>query len=215
PQPQPVSEFSGQPATPRTGILVVEPFKPGVEKREAASVISEREHVDAPEPVVVSNSPPSPELPAEPDNTPQPLPQAVDDAPAQEPELAADQEKPQARGLSVLVVDDSEVNREFILRMLALKDYSAAAVPDGESALAMLREKAFDVVLVDCIMPGMDGYTLGHRIREAGYAARLIAMSPRHDPDEEARCSAAGFDGLLVKPFTMSTLDRTLQRVLR
>lgn len=123
--------------------------------------------------------------------------------------------QPAQRSLSVLVVDDSEVNREFILRMLALKGCRAEAAAGAESALEILKERIFDAALVDCIMPGMDGYALARYLRDHGSTLPLVAMSPRHDPEEEARCTEAGFNGLLVKPFTMSALLRTLQMIVR
>ncbi|OQB99026.1 MAG: Sensor histidine kinase RcsC [Spirochaetes bacterium ADurb.Bin110] len=157
--------------------------------------------------------------------------------------------------ISVLVVDDSEVNRDLLLRMLTLKDYKAKAVSSGKAALQALSENIFDVLLVDCIMPEMDGYALAKEIHaketskvasslqernylkykpiaqssnaengisECGILKRsisqsdvsrpiLIAMSPRHDQEEAEKCANAGFDSLLVKPFTMTALDQQIR----
>jgi len=126
------------------------------------------------------------------------------------------------RPVSVLVVDDSEVNREILLRMLALKGYEAEAVDSGAAALSTLKKRTFDVVLIDCIMPDMDGFALAREIRKSEASTgdkkkpvALIAMSPRHDLEEAERSSQAGFDSLLVKPFTMTALDQKIgERVL-
>jgi CheY-like chemotaxis protein len=142
-------------------------------------------------------------------------------------------EKEVAHTVSVLVVDDSEVNRELLLQMLMLKGYEAQSVPRGELALGAIKERGFDVLLIDCIMPGMDGYALAGAIRRMtreapslfeglfGKSATgisrvplLIAMSPRHDPEEVGKCVAAGFDSLLIKPFTMTSLDQKIQETL-
>ncbi|HBE47138.1 MAG TPA: hypothetical protein DDW14_07405, partial [Spirochaetaceae bacterium] len=121
------------------------------------------------------------------------------------------------RPVSVLVVDDSEVNREILLRMLALKGYEAEAVDSGAAALSTLKKRTFDVVLIDCIMPDMDGFALAREIRKSEASTgdkkkpvALIAMSPRHDLEEAERSSQAGFDSLLVKPFTMTALDQKI-----
>jgi len=118
--------------------------------------------------------------------------------------------------MSVLVVDDSEVNRDLLLRMLTLKDYKAKAVSSGEAALKALNEESFDVLLIDCIMPEMDGYALAGKIRAEGISRMplLIAMSPRHDQEEAEKCAKAGFDNLLVKPFTMTALDQQIRLAL-
>ncbi len=136
--------------------------------------------------------------------------------------------------ISVLVVDDSEVNRELLLRMLALKGYDAQAVSSGTLALEALRERRFDLLLIDCIMPEMDGYALASAVRAGGIdrpspladlfgqdhgsihgKPALLAMSPRHDPDEVKKCIDAGFDALLIKPFTMTSLDQKIRETLR
>lgn len=137
----------------------------------------------------------------------------------QEPSVAA----VELRAISVLVVDDSEVNREILLRMLALKGYEAEAVDSGAAALDTLKKRTFDVVLIDCIMPDMDGFALAREIRKSEASTgdkkkpvALIAMSPRHDLEEAERSSQAGFDSLLVKPFTMTALDQKIrERVLQ
>jgi CheY-like chemotaxis protein len=107
--------------------------------------------------------------------------------------------------------------------MLALKGYEAAAVPSGQLALDILRQRKFDVLLIDCVMPEMDGYALASAVRATGSAARssssatvlggpaLLAMTPRHDPEEVKKCLEAGFDALLIKPFTMTSLDQKIR----
>jgi CheY-like chemotaxis protein len=138
-----------------------------------------------------------------------------------------------AAPISVLVVDDSEVNRELLLRMLVLRGYEAQAVSSGLLALDALRERRFDVLLIDCVMPEMDGYALAAAVRAAGRERSsvlvdlfgqetdsilgmpaMVAMSPRHDPEEVKKCADAGFDSLLIKPFTMTSLDQKIQETL-
>ncbi len=118
--------------------------------------------------------------------------------------------------VSVLVVDDSEVNRELLFRMLTLKGYEAQSVSSSEMALDAIKERSFDVVLIDCVMPDMDGYALASAIRNSagGAPSLMIAMSPRHDPQETEKCRAAGFDSVLIKPFTMTSLDQKIQETL-
>ena len=142
---------------------------------------------------------------------------------AENKESAAPKEKI-ASARSVLVVDDSEVNRDLLLRMLTLKGYEARAVSSAEAALESLRVKSFDIMLIDCVMPEMDGYALAQKIRAEDISQQkglqsalprpvLIAMSPRHDQEEAEKCAKAGFDSLLVKPFTMTALDQQIRLI--
>lgn len=137
--------------------------------------------------------------------------------------------------ISVLVVDDSEVNRDLLVRMLTLKGYAVRSVSDAEQALNAIEERSFDVALIDCVMPGMDGYALAGAIKNmidktktasmigglfgksAGFVLKtpaMIAMSPSHAPEEADRCRKIGFDSLLVKPFTMTSLDQKIRETL-
>jgi CheY-like chemotaxis protein len=142
---------------------------------------------------------------------------------AENKESAAPKEKI-ASARSMLVVDDSEVNRDLLLRMLTLKGYEARAVSSAEAALESLRVKSFDIMLIDCVMPEMDGYALAQKIRAEDISQQkglqsalprpvLIAMSPRHDQEEAEKCAKAGFDSLLVKPFTMTALDQQIRLI--
>ena len=140
----------------------------------------------------------------------------------EEPARVLLEEKPNC--ISVLIVDDSEVNRDLLLRMLTLKGYEARAVSSAEAALESLRVKSFDIMLIDCVMPEMDGYALAQKIRAEDISQQkglqsalprpvLIAMSPRHDQEEAEKCAKAGFDSLLVKPFTMTALDQQIRLI--
>ncbi len=159
------------------------------------------------------------------------VPATVVPGPAEAQKTAVD--GPEAP-ISVLVVDDSEVNRELLLRMLARKGYNAQAVSSGPHALEVLNERRFDLLLIDCIMPEMDGYALASAVRASGIdrsspladlfgqergfmhgRPALLAMTPRHDPEEVKKCSDAGFDALLIKPFTMTSLDQKIRETLR
>lgn len=150
------------------------------------------------------------------------------------PPIVSESEKDAMKCASVLVIDDSEVNRELLVRMLTLRGYVAESLASGDLALEMLRKRDFDVMLIDCIMPGMDGYELATAIRlgdtarsstasgllrkSAGKVSKapvMIAMSPRHDEEEVSKCQNAGFDSLLIKPFTMTSLDQKIQEMLR
>ncbi len=127
---------------------------------------------------------------------------------------------PARRNRRILVVDDRGVNRSVGLALLAELGFAAEAVAGGEEALARLEERRFDAVLLDCEMPGVDGFETCHRLRrhEGAEAAErrvpVIAVTGRNGPDDLQRCLAAGMDDRLVKPFGSVELAAVLDHRL-
>ena len=123
------------------------------------------------------------------------------------------------RGLSVLVVDDDAVNRRVAAGFLGEMGARAMEAESGQAAIGELSRARFDAVLIDCMMPGMDGYEAARRIRDpaSGVIAPslpIIAMTARAQPDEKRRCMDSGMNGLLVKPFSMDSLASALETAL-
>lgn len=115
----------------------------------------------------------------------------------------------------VLVVDDVEVNREVLVQQLEALDCTALAVEGGQAALTALRAEHFDLVLLDCQMPGMDGYEVVRRIRQDLGMALLpvVAVTAHAGPDERERCLRAGMDRMVTKPLRIATLEKLLEEV--
>jgi signal transduction histidine kinase/CheY-like chemotaxis protein len=117
---------------------------------------------------------------------------------------------------SVLLIEDNPINAMLSREFLRRRGYSVTDVASGESALRLLDEKIFDVVLTDLHMPGMDGLTVARRIREVERANgrdRTPVIAVTADADEGIReaCQAAGMDGFLTKPIDPSELDAMLE----
>uniref|UniRef100_UPI00313EF485 response regulator n=1 Tax=Hydrogenophaga sp. OTU3427 TaxID=3043856 RepID=UPI00313EF485 len=115
----------------------------------------------------------------------------------------------------VLLVEDQPVNQKLAMAVLARIGLSAVLATNGQEALACLREQTFDLVLMDCQMPVMDGYEATARLRagEAGEAARgvtVLALTANVMPEDVVRCEAAGFSGHVAKPFTVDILREAL-----
>ncbi|MCX8132630.1 MAG: PAS-domain containing protein [Roseococcus sp.] len=120
---------------------------------------------------------------------------------------------------AVLVVDDHPVNREVLLRQLALLGLGAETAADGAEALARWHATQPGLVLLDLHMPGMDGHALARAIRTAEERLErprttLIAVTADARKGEAERCYAAGMDGYLAKPVTLEALSRALGRFL-
>jgi CheY-like chemotaxis protein len=116
----------------------------------------------------------------------------------------------------ILVVEDNEANRILAIRLLEKLGYSAVAVRDGREAVHATADGGYPLVLMDCHMPGMDGFeaTRAIRAREAGRHERLpvIAMTASvTKPDREA-CLDAGMDDIVTKPVMIDVLSQVLGR---
>ncbi len=100
-------------------------------------------------------------------------------------------------------MDDIEANRDVLSRRLREQGYKVTAVKDGRLALATLREDAFDLVLLDIMMPEMDGYEV-LRILKADEALRhipVIMISALGEQESVVRCIEMGAEDYLSKPF--------------
>jgi len=122
-------------------------------------------------------------------------------------------------GKRILVVDDDPVNRRVAVRVLTLLGAEAEEAESGHAAIAALGRRRFDVALMDCSMPGMDGFETTRRIRDPASGALnprlpIIAMTARTQPEDRQRCLAAGMDGYLAKPISIQALERAVAPAL-
>ncbi|MBC8100383.1 MAG: response regulator [Armatimonadetes bacterium] len=103
----------------------------------------------------------------------------------------------------ILVVDDNEMNRDMLARRLDRQQYRTETADNGERALEMMREQSFDLVLLDIMMPRMNGYQV-LEIAKADDALRntpIIMISAVDDLDSVVKCIEMGAEDYLFKPF--------------
>jgi CheY-like chemotaxis protein/HPt (histidine-containing phosphotransfer) domain-containing protein len=121
------------------------------------------------------------------------------------PEPASRSARATSTAVRALVVDDNEQNRQLVQYLLTKRGYSVDVACDGQSALDAFTLGAYDVVLMDCQMPGMDGFEATRQIRQLERARTrrvpILAMSAGAFGSDVQACRDAGMDDHIAKPF--------------
>jgi CheY-like chemotaxis protein len=121
-------------------------------------------------------------------------------------------------GLRVLLAEDHPVNRLYAETLLTKLGCLCDAVADGSSVLVALSRKNYDVVLMDCQMPGMDGYEATRRIRASSQPwsrIQVIALTANAMPGARAECLASGMNEHIEKPIDPANLIRLLRAIMK
>jgi two-component system, sensor histidine kinase and response regulator len=120
--------------------------------------------------------------------------------------------------LAVLVAEDNEINRRVLAGMLRRCGCRITFAVDGREAVQMAQQREFDLVLMDCQMPEMDGYEATRRIRGLGGPAAslpILALTANVLPSDREACLAAGMDDFLGKPVKLDVLRAAIHRWCR
>ncbi|WP_373377361.1 ATP-binding protein [Cupriavidus nantongensis] len=131
----------------------------------------------------------------------------VEAVPAAAPARA---EAPAAQ-LALLLVEDHPINQVVMREQLESLGQSVDLACDGPEALSLASGRHYDLILTDLQMPGMDGFTLARRLRDAGHAMPIVAITASVGPDVAERCRHAGIDRCLTKPVGLATLRELLE----
>ncbi len=121
------------------------------------------------------------------------------------------------RGAQVLLVEDNAINRELVVELLSAAGIVVSVACDGREALEMLDRQRFDAVLMDCLMPVMDGYTATRalRLRPEHRDLPVIALTANAMAGDRDKALAAGMSDHIAKPVKLDTLLATLAHWLR
>jgi two-component system sensor histidine kinase/response regulator len=117
---------------------------------------------------------------------------------------------------TILVAEDNRINQMVALGLLQKLGYAADLAPNGLEVLEAMKKRPYDIILMDCQMPELDGYETTRRIRatQRVHVPRIIAMTANALHGEEERCLEAGMDDYLSKPVRIESLRATLERWL-
>jgi two-component system sensor histidine kinase/response regulator len=120
------------------------------------------------------------------------------------------------QSLRILIAEDNPINRKLLKSMLKSLDFDVDCVNDGPAVLTALETSAYDLILMDCQMPGMDGDEVTRVIREGGFRNTgqpvVVAITADVSVDHREKCMQAGMDDFLAKPVRLDTLKSGLRR---
>jgi PAS domain S-box-containing protein len=142
---------------------------------------------------------------------------AAGEPPPVEPRAAPPSPPGEIAATRILLVEDNPINQKVTRQMLAKMGYNLEIAANGREAVDLVQKQTFDVILMDCQMPVMDGFEATRQIRRieqmAGCPpARIIAMTANVMPGDRDQCLAAGMDDYLGKPVRFAELLRAIQQ---
>ncbi|MEP7286389.1 MAG: response regulator [Chloroflexota bacterium] len=116
----------------------------------------------------------------------------------------------------VLIVDDNEMNREILSRQLKREGHTSAVAEDGLDAWNLLQSQPFDLVLLDLMMPKMDGFGVLERLKADPSLQQIpvIVLSAENDLDNIVRCIELGAEDYLLKPYNSVLLKSRVAHCL-
>jgi two-component system response regulator MprA len=115
----------------------------------------------------------------------------------------------------ILVVDDERPVREALERALRLEGYEVELAADGQEALFSVARRSADAIVLDVLMPVMDGLETCRKLRRQGNKTPILLLTARHEVSDRVAGLDAGADDYLVKPFALEELLARLRALLR
>jgi two-component system KDP operon response regulator KdpE len=117
--------------------------------------------------------------------------------------------------LNIFVVDDEPAILRFLRTSLSAQQYRVSEAADGASALEMLARGSYDALVLDLGLPGIDGFEVIRRLRDAGNAIPIVILSARSDEAGKVRALDMGADDYVTKPFGIEELLARIRAAMR
>jgi DNA-binding response OmpR family regulator len=119
------------------------------------------------------------------------------------------------RVTNVLVIDDEPRIASFVSRALSAEGFRVDSAPDGVHGLDLARSGRYELVVLDLLLPGMDGVTMLERLMDERPQQRVLVLSALSDVEEKVRCLELGASDYLSKPFALKELVARVRARLR
>lgn len=119
------------------------------------------------------------------------------------------------RGPKILVVDDEPAIRELLSTSLRFEGFGVRAVANGAQTISAVLEQEPDLILLDVMLPDMNGFSVTKRLRSAGYTAPIIFLTAKDDTSDKVEGLNVGGDDYVTKPFSLEEIIARIKAVLR
>jgi DNA-binding response OmpR family regulator len=117
--------------------------------------------------------------------------------------------------MKVLIVEDEVTVARFVKQACEEAGYSTTCATDGLEALQLAKSLPFDLILLDVMLPGLNGFEVCHRLRQNGIKARVLMLTSRDSTEDKVEGLDAGADDYIVKPFKMAELLARMRALRR
>lgn len=117
--------------------------------------------------------------------------------------------------MKILIVEDEQLLAESLCQLLGEHGFETAYATDGESGLEYALSGVYDLIILDVMLPGMDGFTLARRLRRAHSSVPVLMLTARSGLDDRVEGLDAGADYYLTKPFAARELLACVNAILR
>lgn len=116
--------------------------------------------------------------------------------------------------LSILVVEDNKINQIVARKIIERKNYPCTIVDNGFDAVELLKNRNFDIILMDINMPLIDGYETSKMIRNLAIETPIIALTAYEKAEVESKAKEFGITDVLIKPFSPEALFEMIDKLL-
>jgi two-component system, OmpR family, copper resistance phosphate regulon response regulator CusR len=117
--------------------------------------------------------------------------------------------------MRVLIIEDEKKTRDYLKKGLSEHDFVVDAAADGDSGIHLARDGEYDLIILDVMLPGRDGWSILQEIRRAGKQTPILFLTARDSVQDRVKGLELGADDYLVKPFAFSELLARVRSVLR
>ena len=118
-------------------------------------------------------------------------------------------------GRPILVVDDAPSIRDAVATALRYEGFSVEEASNGMEALRAVRRREPDLIVLDWMLPDINGGEVGRRLREQGFKNAILFMTAKDASEHRLEASQAGSDGFITKPFSLAEIVSRIQAILR
>lgn len=119
---------------------------------------------------------------------------------------------------SLLIIEDDAFLRSLLVKRLAEAGFEIGEAADGAEGLKLIQEKVFDLIVLDLIMPGVDGYEVLKRLKENKETANMpvLILSNLGDPEAIEKATKLGADDYMIKAhFTLEEVEKKIRKILK